>query len=207
MRTRIKICGITSVDDALRCAEAGADAVGLVFYPPSPRNVTLERAAEIARALPPFVPAVALFVDPTPSEVEAVLERCPVGALQFHGDEPPELCERFGRPYLKALRVRRQVDLLESLRPYEAASGWLLDAFHEGAYGGTGTVFDWDLVPSGLPRPVVLSGGLTPENVAEAVCRVRPWAVDVSSGVEAAKGIKDPARVAAFIAGVRNADV
>lgn len=207
MRTRIKICGITSVDDALRCAEAGADAVGLVFYPPSPRNVTLERAAEIARALPPFVPAVALFVDPTPSEVEAVLERCPVGALQFHGDEPPELCERFGRPYLKALRVRRQVDLLESLRPYEAASGWLLDAFHEGAYGGTGTVFDWDLVPSGLPRPVVLSGGLTPENVAEAVRRVRPWAVDVSSGVEAAKGIKDPARVAAFIAGVRNADV
>jgi phosphoribosylanthranilate isomerase len=207
VRTRIKICGITSVDDALRCAEAGADAVGLVFYPPSPRNVTLERAAEIARALPPFVPAVALFVDPTPSEVEAVLERCPVGALQFHGDEPPELCERFGRPYLKALRVRRQVDLLESLRPYEAASGWLLDAFHEGAYGGTGTVFDWDLVPSGLPRPVVLSGGLTPENVAEAVCRVRPWAVDVSSGVEAAKGIKDPARVAAFIAGVRNADV
>ena len=207
MRTRIKICGITSVDDALRCAEAGADAVGLVFYPPSPRNVTLERAAEIARALPPFVPAVALFVDPTPSEVEAVLERCPVGALQFHGDEPPELCERFGRPYLKALRVRRQVDLLESLLPYEAASGWLLDAFHEGAYGGTGTVFDWDLVPSGLPRPVVLSGGLTPENVAEAVRRVRPWAVDVSSGVEAAKGIKDPARVAAFIAGVRNADV
>jgi len=207
VRTRIKICGITSVDDALRCAEAGADAVGLVFYPPSPRNVTLERAAEIARALPPFVPAVALFVDPTPSEVEAVLERCPVGALQFHGDEPPELCERFGRPYLKALRVRRQVDLLESLLPYEAASGWLLDAFHEGAYGGTGTVFDWDLVPSGLPRPVVLSGGLTPENVAEAVRRVRPWAVDVSSGVEAAKGIKDPARVAAFIAGVRNADV
>ncbi|MCU0897040.1 MAG: phosphoribosylanthranilate isomerase [Burkholderiales bacterium] len=207
MRTRIKICGITSVADALRCAEAGADAVGLVFFPSSPRNVTLARAVEIARALPPFVSAVALFVNPQPEQVESVLAACPVDALQFHGEEPPELCARFGRPYLKALRVRPGVDLLESLRPYGAASGWLLDAFREGEYGGTGTAFDWSLIPAGLTRPVVLSGGLDPENVSDAVRRVRPWAVDVSSGVEAAKGIKDPARVAAFIAGVRNADV
>jgi phosphoribosylanthranilate isomerase len=207
VRTRIKICGITSVADALRCAEAGADAVGLVFFPSSPRNVTLARAVEIARALPPFVSAVALFVNPQPEQVESVLAACPVDALQFHGEEPPELCARFGRPYLKALRVRPGVDLLESLRPYGAASGWLLDAFREGEYGGTGTAFDWSLIPAGLTRPVVLSGGLDPENVSDAVRRVRPWAVDVSSGVEAAKGIKDPARVAAFIAGVRNADV
>jgi phosphoribosylanthranilate isomerase len=207
VRTRIKICGITSVADALRCAEAGADAVGLVFFPSSPRNVTLARAVEIAHALPPFVSAVALFVNPQPEQVESVLAACPVDALQFHGEEPPELCARFGRPYLKALRVRPGVDLLESLRPYGAASGWLLDAFREGEYGGTGTAFDWSLIPAGLTRPVVLSGGLDPENVSDAVRRVRPWAVDVSSGVEAAKGIKDPARVAAFIAGVRNADV
>jgi phosphoribosylanthranilate isomerase len=207
VRTRIKICGVTSVADALRCAHAGADAVGLVFYPPSPRCVTIERAAEIVRALPPFVTAVGLFVNPQPADVDAVLANCPVGLLQFHGDESPEFCARFGHPYLKALRVRLGVDLLECLRPYEAASGWLLDAFREGEYGGTGTAFDWDLVPPGLARPVVLSGGLSPENVSEAVRRVRPWAVDVSSGVESAKGIKDPARVAAFIAGVRNADV
>lgn len=207
MRTRIKICGVTSVADALRCADAGADAVGLVFYPRSPRCVTVERAAEIVRALPPFVTAVGLFVNPQPADVDAVLASCPVGLLQFHGDESPEFCARFGHPYLKALRVQPGVDLLECLRPYEAASGWLLDAFREGEYGGTGTAFDWNLVPPGLARPVVLSGGLSPENVSEAVRRVRPWAVDVSSGVESAKGIKDPARVAAFIAGVRNADV
>jgi phosphoribosylanthranilate isomerase len=207
VRTRIKICGITSVADALCCAEAGADAIGLVFYPPSPRHVRLERATEIVRALPPFVSAVALFVNPQRADVEAVLSRCRVGLLQFHGDEPPEFCAEFGHPYLKALRVRPGADLLECLRPYGSASGWLLDAYREGEYGGTGTAFDWDLIPSGLTRPVVLSGGLTPENVSEAVRRVRPWGVDVSSGVEAAKGIKDPARVAAFIAGVRNADV
>lgn len=207
MRTRIKICGITSVADALRCADAGADAIGLVFYEGSPRHVGVERATEIVRALPPFVSAVALFVNPQPDEVERVLARCPVALLQFHGHEPPEFCTRFGRPYLKAVRVRPGADLLECLRPYGAASGWLLDAYREGEYGGTGTAFDWDLIPSGLTRPLVLSGGLTPENVAEAVRRVRPWGVDVSSGVEATKGIKDPARVAAFIAGVRNADV
>ena len=207
MRTRIKICGITSVADALRCADAGADAIGLVFYEGSPRHVGLDRATEIVRALPPFVSVVALFVNPQPDEVEHVLARCPVALLQFHGDEPPEFCARFRCPYLKAVRVRPGADLLECLRPYGAAAGWLLDAYREGEYGGTGTAFDWDLVPSGLARPVVLSGGLTPENVAEAVRRVRPWGVDVSSGVEAAKGIKDPARVAGFIAGVRNADV
>ncbi len=207
MRTRIKICGITSASDARAAAAAGADAIGLVFYPPSPRAVTPAQAAEIVRALPPFVTAVGLFVDPAPAEVEATLAACPLGLLQFHGDEPPGLCERFGRPYLKAIRVRAGVDLLESLAPYGAAAGWLLDAYRPGEYGGTGATFDWGLIPRGLGRPVVLSGGLTPENVAEAVRRVRPWAVDVSSGVESAKGIKDAARIAAFVAGVRHADV
>lgn len=206
MRTRIKICGITSVTDARMVAEAGADAIGLVFYPPSPRALDIDRAAEIVAALPPFVTPVALFVDPQPREVEHVLAACSVGLLQFHGDEPPALCRAFGLPYLKAIRVRPEVDLLQSLAPYEDAAGWLFDAFHEGLYGGTGRAFDWDLMPRAAARPLVLSGGLTPENVAEAVRSVRPWAVDVSSGVEAAKGVKDAARVARFIAGVRNAD-
>jgi phosphoribosylanthranilate isomerase len=206
VRTRIKICGITSAEDARMAADAGADAIGLVFYPPSPRAVDVERAAEIVAALPPFVTPVALFVDPQPREVEHVLAACSVGLLQFHGDEPPSLCRAFGLPYLKAIRVRPEVDLLQSLAPYDDAAGWLLDAFHDGLYGGTGRAFDWDLVPRASARPLVLSGGLSPENVAEAVRKVRPWAVDVSSGVESARGIKDAARVARFIAGVRNAD-
>jgi phosphoribosylanthranilate isomerase len=206
MRTRIKICGITSPDDARMAADAGADAVGLVFYSPSPRAVDVERAAEIVAALPPFVTPVALFVDPQPHAVEHVLAACSVGLLQFHGEEPPALCRAFGVPYLKAIRVRPEVDLLQSLARYDDAAGWLLDAFHDGLYGGTGRAFDWDLVPRAASRPMVLSGGLTPENVAEAVRKVRPWAVDVSSGVEAAKGVKDAAKVARFIAGVRNAD-
>jgi phosphoribosylanthranilate isomerase len=206
VRTRVKICGITSPADARMVAAAGADAIGLVFYPPSPRAVDVDRAAEIVAALPPFVTPVALFVDPQPREVEHVLAACSVGLLQFHGDEPPALCRAFGLPYLKAIRVRAEIDLLQSLAPYDDAAGWLFDAFHEGLHGGTGRTFDWDLVPHATARPVVLSGGLAPGNVAEAVRKVRPWAVDVSSGVEAAKGIKDAAEVARFIAGVRNAD-
>jgi phosphoribosylanthranilate isomerase len=187
-------------------ADAGADAIGLVFYPPSPRAVEVDRAAAIVAALPPFVTPVALFVDPQPREVERVLAACPVALLQFHGDEPPSLCRAFGLPYVKAIRVRPQVDLLQWLAPYDDAAGWLFDAFHEGVHGGTGRAFDWDLMPRTAARPLVLSGGLDPENVAAAVRRVRPWAVDVSSGVEAAKGVKDAARVARFIAGVRHAD-
>lgn len=204
MRTRIKICGVTRPEDARVAAESGADAIGLVFYAPSPRNLALEQARAIVAALPPFVTAVGLFVDPTRDQVEAVLRRCSLGLLQFHGDEAPGFCGGFGLPYVKAARVRADSDLVQYLSPYHAAQGWLLDAYHDRLYGGTGESFDWRLIPQDLARPVILSGGLTPDNVGAAVRQVRPWAVDVSSGVEASKGIKDAAKIAAFIAGVKN---
>ncbi len=205
MRTRVKICGITRAQDAWTACEAGADAIGLVFYPPSPRFLAYEQARMLRDALPAFVTAVALFVDPSRDEVERVLDRVRPGALQFHGDEPPEFCERFGLPYVKACRVKEGVNLLEYLRPYVGASGWLADTYVE-AYGGTGTRFDWSVVPRQRPRPLILAGGLTTENVRDAIRRVRPWGVDVTSGVESAKGIKDSAKIAAFMAEVRNAD-
>lgn len=207
MPARIKICGITRVEDALAAAAAGADAIGLVFYAPSPRAVDAAQAAAIVAALPPFVSAVGLFVNAGESEIRDTMARVPLDLLQFHGDEAPEFCGRFGHPFLKAARVRPGVDLLEYARLFTAARGLLLDAFVPGTHGGTGATFDWGLIPSGLSLPVVLSGGLTPDNVGEAVRRVRPWAVDVSSGVEARPGIKDPAKIAAFIRGVRNAGV
>ncbi|MCL4799798.1 MAG: phosphoribosylanthranilate isomerase [Burkholderiales bacterium] len=207
MRTRVKICGITSPGDAQTAARLGADAIGLVFYRPSPRCVTIERARAIAAATPPFVARVALFVNAAADEVRGVLDACRVDLLQFHGEETPAFCRQFGAPYLKALRIRPGLDLLESLSPYDDAAGWLLDTYRPDFYGGTGEAFDWDVIPAGLARPVVLSGGLTAANVGEAIGRVRPWAVDVSSGVEAAKGIKDADKIAAFIEGVRNADV
>ncbi len=204
MRTRIKICGITRVEDARAAVELGADAIGLVFYAPSPRAIGVAQAQAIIAAIPPFVNVVGLFVDPTGDEVRAVLAACALDLLQFHGDEAPAFCSGFGRPYIKAARVRADADLVQYLAPYAAARGWLLDAYHDRLYGGTGAAFDWKLIPRNLARPVILSGGLTPENVAAAVRQVRPWAVDVSSGVEAAKGIKDAAKIAAFVAGVRN---
>ena len=204
MRTRVKICGITRAEDARMAAQLGADAIGLVFYAPSPRNIGPEQARAIIAAIPPFVTAVGLFVDPAPGEVESVLRRCPLGLLQFHGDEAPDFCCGFGRPYIKAARVSADADLVQYLSRYHAAQGWLLDAYHDGLYGGTGEAFDWKLIPRNLARPVILSGGLTPDNVGAAVRQVRPWAVDVSSGVEAAKGVKDAAKIAAFISGVRN---
>jgi phosphoribosylanthranilate isomerase len=205
MRTRIKICGITRPQDGVAAASAGADAIGLVFYPPSPRFLNVERAREIRDALPPFVQAVALFVNPDAAQVAQVLGRVQPSLLQFHGEETPQFCAQFGVPYVKACRVAPGVNLLKYLRTFPSASGWLLDA-HVEEYGGVGASFDWSLVPEKLERPLVLSGGLTRENVAKAVRRVRPWAVDVSSGVESAKGIKDAAKIAAFIAEVRNAD-
>ena len=205
MRTRVKICGITRIQDAQAACEAGADAIGLVFYPESPRFVSHQQARGLRDAAAPFVTVVALFVNPSRDEVERVLERVRPGALQFHGDEPPDFCERFGLPYLKACRVKEGVDLLEYLQPYMGACGWLADAYVE-AYGGVGTSFDWSVVPRQRPRPLILSGGLTTENVRDAIRLVRPWAVDVSSGVESAKGIKDSAKIAAFMAEVRNAD-
>ena len=206
MRTRIKICGITRPQDAVGAAEAGADAIGLVFYSPSPRFLSIERAIEVRDAAPPFVQTVALFVNPERAVVDEVLERVRPSMLQFHGEETPAFCAAFHLPWLKACRVREGVDLLEYFRSYPGAAGWLADAFVEG-YGGAGKSFDWSLVPAERDRPLVLSGGLTKDNVAEAVRKVRPWAVDVSSGVESAKGIKDAAKIAAFIQEVKNADV
>ena len=213
-RTRIKICGITRVDDGLAAARAGADAIGLVFWPGTPRRVDHARAHAIAAALPPFMSTVGLFVDPTADEVRAALAAVPLSLLQFHGNEPAGFCRSFARPYLKALAVGPGTDLLESLSSFDDAAGVLLDAPPSGGLpGGTGRTFDWDRVPERLPVPLVLSGGLDAGNVGAAIRRTRPWAVDVSSGVEAldaagraVKGIKDAARIAAFVAEVRHAD-
>lgn len=205
LRTRIKICGLTRADDVKAAVESGADAIGLVFYPPSPRFVTFEQAAELAALVPPFVTTVGLFVNPAPDFVRLALERVPLQMLQFHGDEFAADCAQFNRPWIKAARVRPGFDLVEFAARYRFASGILLDAFVEG-YGGGGKTFDWSLIPAGLDRRLILSGGLDAGNVVEGIRRVRPWAVDVSSGVESGKGIKDSARIAAFIAGVRDAD-
>jgi len=209
MRTRVKICGITRPADARAAADAGADAIGLVFYPPSPRYLNAERAVEIRDALPPFVQTVALFVNPDAAQVAQVLGRVRPSMLQFHGEETPEFCAQFGMPFVKAVRmgsgVKSGVDALEYMRPFSRAAAWLFDS-HVPEYGGVGESFDWSLLPV-TDRPVILSGGLSQANVAEAIRRVRPWGVDVSSGVEAAKGIKDAAKIAAFMAEVRNADV
>jgi len=210
VRTRVKICGITRPADARAAADAGADAIGLVFYPQSPRFLSVERALEIRDALPPFVQAVALFVNPDAAQVAQVIGRVKPAMLQFHGEETPRFCEEFGLPYVKACRVKsgvaRGIDLLEYLRPFSRAAAWLLDS-HVEEYGGVGERFDWSLVPAVRERPLILSGGLAPGNVAEAIRRVRPWGVDVSSGVESAKGVKDAAKIAAFVAEVRNANV
>ena len=213
--TRVKICGITRAEDGLAAAKAGADAIGLVFWPGTPRRVPVDVARSVVQALPPFVSVIGLFVDPRPDEVNAVLDAVPLDALQFHGHESPELCRAFGRPYLKAIAVSPEADLLESLSPYGDASGLLFDAPPaEGRPGGTGRTFDWSRLPATLPRPLVLSGGLNAGNVAQAIRRVRPWAVDVSSGVEVVgtdgrpqPGIKDATRIAAFVEEVRHADV
>ena len=206
MRTRVKICGITRPQDALAAAQAGADAIGLVFYPSSPRYLSSERAVEIRDALPPFVQSVALFVNPDAAQVAQVLQRVRPAMLQFHGEESPDFCAQFGAPFIKAVRVKPGVDALEYLRPFSRAAAWLFDSYVP-EYGGVGESFDWSLVPALRERPLILSGGLAPANVAEALRRVRPWGVDVSSGVESAKGIKDGAKIAAFMAEVRNADV
>jgi phosphoribosylanthranilate isomerase len=207
MATAVKICGITRVEDALVAANSGAHAIGLIFYTGSPRLVSRKVAREVVDALPAFVTSVALFVDARQSEIEGVIADVKPELLQFHGNEAPEFCASFGLPYIKAAKVRAGLDLLQYARRYRSAKGLLLDADVDGSHGGTGSTFDWALIPDQLPLPVILAGGLQQDNVADAIRRVRPWAVDVSSGVEAAKGIKDAAKIAAFIRGVRNADV
>ncbi len=204
-RTRIKICGLTREADVDAAVEAGADAIGFVFYPPSPRHVAPERAKELIRRIPPFVQVVGLFVNESVAAVQAHCEQLPINLLQFHGDEAAGYCQSFARPYIRAARVRPGLDLVEFARSFPEARALLLDAFVEG-YGGGGQTFDWSLIPPQLPLPLILSGGLTVENVGQAVRRLRPAAVDVSSGVEMAKGIKDHSKIAAFVAAVRKAD-
>ncbi|OOG22332.1 N-(5'-phosphoribosyl)anthranilate isomerase [Thioalkalivibrio denitrificans] len=205
-RTRVKICGVTRVEDALAAAEAGADAVGFVFYAKSPRAVSPEVAREIALALPPFMSRVGLFVDAPSETVAAVLQQVPLDLLQFHGSESPAYCGRFGRPYLKAVPMAEGTDPVAYMDAYPEAAGFLLDSHGNGRVGGTGETFDWGRIPRDLRHCLVLAGGLNPDNVAEAVRRVRPWAVDVSSGVEARPAIKDPERIRAFVDEVRRVD-
>lgn len=205
MRTRIKICGLTRPEDARAAVAAGADAIGLVFYPPSPRYVTLEQAAAVAREVPPFVTLVGLFVNASPETIAATRQAVPLQLLQFHGDEAEKDCVGHGLPYIRAARVRQGLDLVEYAASFGSARALLLDAFVEG-YGGGGKTFDWSLIPAELPLPLILSGGLDQGNVVPAVQNVRPWAVDVSSGVEAAKGIKDHAKMYEFVAQVNAAD-
>ena len=202
MRTRAKICGITRLEDALAAVEYGADAIGLVFYKPSPRYVSIEQAATISAALPPFVSVVALFVDPTQAEVNAVLSRVRIDVLQFHGEESEVACAQYSLPYLKVIRVKTDTNLIQYARAYGTAKALLLDTYSEHAVGGTGQVFDWSLIPNNLPVPIILAGGLTPENVNEAVKQVKPYAVDVSGGVETSKGIKNSVKIAAFMAAI-----
>lgn len=204
MKPRIKICGLTRIEDLQAAVNAGADAIGLVFYPPSPRHVDLQTAAMLARAVPPFVTIVGLFVNADPQVVRETLAAVPIHLLQFHGDEDESYCRQFDHPYMKAARVKAGVDLVQYAAAFPSAQAILLDAFVDG-YGGGGKVFDWSLVPAALGKPIVLSGGLDAGNVGDAVRRVRPAAVDVSSGVEAAKGIKDTEKINAFVAAVRAA--
>ena len=205
MRTRVKICGVTRVQDALEAVKQGVDAIGLVFYAPSPRNVSPAQAAEIVSKIPAFVTVVGLFVDAEPAFIRDVLSVVRLDLLQFHGEEPPVACRQYSRPYMKAIRVKSDTNLVQYAADYADAKALLLDAFAEGVPGGTGLVFDWSLIPQNLPVPVVLAGGLNAENIGLAVEQVRPYAVDVSGGVEASKGIKDAAKIAAFMRGVSNA--
>lgn len=202
---RSKICGITRIEDALSAAEAGADAIGLVFYAKSPRAVSVQQARTIIAALPPFVTTVGLFVDASRQELEEILAAVPLDLLQFHGDESPAFCEALQRPYIKALRVKPGDDLAAQVAAYGQASGVLLDTYVAGIPGGTGEAFDWSLVPQGLNKPIILAGGLVAENVAAAIRQVRPYAVDVSGGVEAGKGIKDAEKIRAFMRAVKTA--
>lgn len=204
-RTRIKICGLTRESDVVDAVAAGADAIGFVLYAKSPRYVSPARAAELAALLPPFVTPVVLLVNADDAALGQALSAVPNALLQFHGDETPEQCRRPGRPFLRAARMAENLDLVDFAQQFSGAQAVLLDAHVEG-YGGGGKVFDWSLIPTNVPCPVVLSGGLTPANVIGGILQVRPWAVDVSSGVESAKGIKDAGLMRQFCAAVREAD-
>ncbi len=204
-RTLIKICGITRAEDAQAAVGLGANALGFVFYPPSARYVDIDQAARLVKGVPPFVTRVGLFVNPDAASVRATLAAVDLDLLQFQGDEPADFCRQFARPYIKVARMRPGIDLIEFARSYPDSRGLLLDTYVED-FGGAGRSFDWTMIPPDLTVPIVLAGGLTAANVGEAIRRIRPAGVDVSSGVEAAKGIKDPHKIAAFVAAVKNAD-
>ncbi|HID00021.1 MAG TPA: phosphoribosylanthranilate isomerase [Piscirickettsiaceae bacterium] len=205
MSTRVKICGITRLADALAAATAGADAIGLVFYDKSPRAVDIAQAWEILDGLPPFITTVGLFVNADARMIEEILVEVPLDVLQFHGDETPDFCEQFGHPYIKAIRMRAETDLQALAQDYAGAQGLLLDTYRPGVPGGTGEAFDWSLAQQPCDKPIILAGGLRPDNVARAIAQVRPWAVDVSGGVEKEKGIKDSGKIDAFIQAVKQA--
>jgi phosphoribosylanthranilate isomerase len=206
MRTRIKICGITRPEDGLAAVRLGVDAIGLVFYPGSSRAVTVPQAAEIVRELPPLVTVVGLFVNAQRQEIAETLETTRIDLLQFHGDESPEDCAGHGRPYIKAVRMRDGVDLQQEQERFSGASAILLDSYKKSEYGGTGSTFDWGVIPAAMAPSIILAGGLTPDNVGQAIRQVRPFAVDVSGGVELEKGIKDSAKIEAFVRGVESGD-
>ena len=199
MRVRVKICGITRVEDALSAVENGADAIGLVFYEPSPRYVNISQAIEIANIIPAFVSVVGLFVNAEASFVNTVISQVKLDLLQFHGDESPEECASYSLPFIKAIRVKSDTNLVQCAKDFSASKALLLDTHAEGVAGGTGQVFDWSLIPAALTKPVILAGGLNVQNVAQAIKQVQPYAVDVSGGVEISKGIKDAAKIAAFM--------
>jgi phosphoribosylanthranilate isomerase len=205
-RTRVKICGIREPAHARIAAEAGADAIGFVFYGPSPRYVEARHAKTVADVLPPYIAKVGLFVNEPAESIAAVLKEIDLDLLQFQGDEPPEFCARFGKPFVRAVRMEPGVDLLEYADRFSAARALLLDAHVPGLPGGTGRTFDWAAIPGDFPLPLILSGGLDAANVGEAVRAVRPWAVDVSSGVESSRGVKDPGKIVEFIRSVRRED-
>lgn len=201
-RTRVKICGITRVEDALSAVQAGADAIGLVFYTSSPRYVSIAQARDIVAAMPPFVSVVGLFVNASSDEIQSILSQVRLDILQFHGDETPAQCAQINLPYYKAIRVKPDTNLLQYAIDFKAAKALLLDAYSEQAYGGTGQTFDWSLIPQDLPKPIILAGGLDALNVAGAIQQVQPYAVDVSGGVELTKGIKSAEKIAAFMQAV-----
>ncbi|WP_369857749.1 phosphoribosylanthranilate isomerase [Candidatus Thalassolituus haligoni] len=210
IRTRVKICGVTRVEDAIKVVNSGADAIGLVFYPPSPRAVDMQQAADIAAVIPAFVTVTALFVNPTVEQVQSVLDAVRIDLIQFHGDEDDGFCQQFNRPYIKAVRVRQASDMVEACVRFPGALSLLLDSYKPGVPGGTGETFDWSLVPDDLNKPIILAGGLSPVNVATAIRDLHPFAVDVSGGVEADgpgnKGIKDASKIQAFMNEVYRVD-
>lgn len=203
MPVRVKVCGITRSEDAEAAVQCGADAIGFVFWPHSARYIDADSARRIAEVIPPFVCTVGVYVDPDAAWVEETARAAKLNLLQFHGDESPEFCNQFSQPYIKAIRVKPDTDLLQYAERYRTAKGLLLDTYAANMPGGTGHVFDWQLIPQQLPLPLILSGGLNPDNVANAIKQTKPWAVDVSSGVEASKGIKDKKKIIAFMQGVK----